>query len=151
MTDPQFESQTPRLNLPLLFAGQSQKEGFVNEAFARIDALLHCAIEGQSAAPPPNPVEGQCWLVSSTAAGEWTGHAGHLAALESGNWVFFVPRNGMRVLNRSTGQEMHYNGVWKAPSRPPLPNGGTTIDNEARAAVAALLQCLENAGIIPST
>lgn len=150
MSDPLFDSQTPRHDLPLLFAGQAQKETFVNEALSRIDVLLHCAIEAQRATPPAAPAEGQCWLVASGASGEWSGRAGQIAAFESGNWLFLTPRDGMRLLNRSTGQEMRYLETWKTPARPALPTGGTTIDNEARAAITALLQCLTNAGVIPA-
>ncbi len=42
MSDPvQFEGATPRFALPLLFAGQAQKEFFVNEALLRADMVLH--------------------------------------------------------------------------------------------------------------
>ena len=52
---------------------QAQKEFVVNESLARIDALLHCAVEGVAAEPPGEPAEGECWLVADTPSGAWAG------------------------------------------------------------------------------
>jgi Protein of unknown function (DUF2793) len=149
MPDPMFDSRTPRLDMPLLFAGQSQKEGFVNETSARIDALLHGAIEAELATPPATPVDGLCWLVGASPTGEWAGQAGKIAARQAGNWLFFVARDGMKLLNRATGQEIRYNAAWQIAARPAAPSGGTTIDTEARSAIAAILASLTTAGIVP--
>lgn len=148
MPEPVFESRTPRFDLPLLFAGQAQKEVFVNEVAARIDALLHGAVESESAAPPATPVDGQAWLIAGGASGEWSGKAGQIAARQAGNWLYALPRDGMQILNKATGQQIHYKGGWQAPARPTAPSGGTVIDNEARAAIAALIACLTAGGII---
>lgn len=148
MPDPIFESRTARFDLPLLFAGQAQKEGFVNEMAARIDAMLHTAIEAEQAAPPTSPLDGQAWLIAATPSGVWTGKAGQIAARQAGNWLYFVPRHGLRLFNRATGQFIQYTGAWAAPSRPPAPSGGTVIDAEARAAIAALIAGLTTAGIL---
>lgn len=113
-----------------------------------MDCLLHSAIEAELAAPPATPLDGQAWLVASGASGDWAGQAGRIAARQSGNWLFVVPRDGMRVLNRATGQEMRFAGTWQVPARPAAPSGGTTIDSQARAAIAALITCLTQAGII---
>lgn len=129
-------------------AGQAQKEGYVNEAFARIDTLLHMAVEGTADSPPAAPVEGECWLVGSAPSGDWTGRSGLIAALNSGNWLFFSPRDGMRVLNRATGQEMRFVGGWQVPDRPDLPTGGQTVDAQARSAIAAIVDCLTGAGLL---
>lgn len=151
MTTPMFETRTARFDLPLLFAGQAQKESFVNETSARIDALLHGAIEGELAIPPVAPIDGQAWLVSGGASGDWLGQAGKIAARQAGNWLFFAPRDGMRLLNRASGQEIRYFGAWAAAVRPATPSGGATIDVEARAALAAIISALTSAGIVPAS
>lgn len=148
MPDPMtFDSTSPRYALPLLFAGQAQKEAFVNEAHALTDALLHCAIEGQAAAPPVTPVEGTNWLVGTAPAGAWTGQAGKIACRQSGNWLFVAPRDGMRLLDKASGQERRYAGGWLAPFAPVAPSGGSIVDTEARAAIAALIAALRTAGV----
>ncbi len=152
MSDPiSFDSRSTRFDLPFLFAGQSQKEGFVNECTARTDALLHCAIEGEAAVPPVTPLDGTSWLVGAGATGDWAGQIGKIAARQSGNWLFFAPRDGIRLLNRSSGQEIRYHGSWKIAARPTAPTGGTTIDTEARATITALIASLTIAGVIPAS
>ncbi len=148
MPEPLFEDRTPRLNLPLLFAGQSQKEFFVNEALARLDALVHCAVEAELPSPPPAPLDGQCWLVGPSATGTWLGQTGAIACFEQGQWLFQPPRDGLRLFNRATGQQAHYHGVWHVPTKPGLPTGGAVVDTEARAAVCAIIDSLVTAGIL---
>ena len=151
MTDPiTFDSTSPRFALPLLFAGQAQKEAFVNEAHALTDALLHCAIEGEAAAPPATPVEGPNWLVAASPTGAWAAQQGKIACRQAGNWLFVVPRDGMRILNRSSGQEKHYFAGWQVPVAPATVTGGSTIDTQARAAIADLISALRIAGIFPA-
>jgi len=151
MPDPLFDSRTARFDLPLLFAGQTQKEGFVNESLARLDALIHLAVEDEQATPPASPVDGQAWLVASGASGDWLGQAGKIAARQAGNWLFASPRDGFKLLNRATGQELRYAGTWKAAARPAAPSGGSVVDTEARSAIAAILAALTTAGLITAT
>ena len=149
MPDPiVFTSASPRFGLPLLFAGQAQKEVFVNEAHALTDALLHPAIEGEADDPPAAPEEGECWLIGDTPSGAWTDHAGELASYQAGGWVFAAPRDGLRVLDRSTGQDIRYLGDWHRPAAPADPAGGTTVDAEARAAITDLIAALVAAGLL---
>jgi hypothetical protein len=150
MTDPiSFLSASPRFGLPLLFAGQAQKEFFVNEALALADTLLHPAIEGEADSPPAEPEEGDCWLVGGEPTGAWAGEAGRLAAFQAGTWLFAAPRDGMRLLDRSTGQDIRYRGGWHRAEAPPAPDGGSTVDSEARAAIAGLVAALVASGILP--
>ena len=145
-----FDSSSPRLALPLLFAGQAQKEVFVNAAHALIDALMHCAIEGTASAPPATPVDGQNWLVGTSATGDWAGQDGKIACRQGGNWLFVLPRDGMLILNRSNGQHMHFSGTWRMPNLPAAISGGSVSDTEARAAIADLISKLQIAGIFAS-
>jgi hypothetical protein len=152
MTDPiSFTSTTPRFALPLLFSGQSQKEFYVNEAHSLTDALLHPACEGEAAAAPATPVEGEAWLVAGGATGEWSGADGKLALRQSGNWLFASPSEGMRLFDKSTAQVMLYHGGWQRPAAPAAPSGGAVIDAEARTAIAELVTALTAAGVFPSS
>jgi hypothetical protein len=148
MTDPlAFASATPRLAIPLLFSGQAEKEFYVNEAHALTDALLHCSIEGIADAPPVAPNEGECWLIGSTPTGAWADQAGRIACRQLGNWLFVTPCDGFAVLNGATGQILRFHAAWIAPAVPAAPTGGTTVDSQARAAFAALVTALTEAGI----
>lgn len=151
MTDPiTFDNATPRFVLPLLYTGQAQKEAFVNEAFARIDAALHCAVHGVRSAPPENPASGDAWLVAASASGDWAGNESAIALYQGGGWTFIVPRDGMHVFDRSSGQECLFFGLWRKASAIAEPVGGSTVDGEARAAIANLVVSLQAVGVLPS-
>lgn len=151
MSDPvTFTSTTARFALPNLFPGQAQKEFFVNESLARLDAVLHPAIEAEMPGPPASPVDGQAWLVANGAAGDWAGHEGKLAAWQSGGWIFVAPVDGMIIFDRSTGGSLAFTGTWQRLVAPSVPTGGTTTDSEARAAIASIIASLQGAGIFPA-
>ena len=151
MTEPiSFTSQTPRFALPVLFAAQAQKEFTINESLARIDMALHPAIEGEADAPPASPIDGETWLVGAAGTGDWSGHAGELASWQGSNWLFVVPREGMRIFDKSAGAEARFDGAWQRAEPVALPTGGTTEDFEARAAIGALVDALVAAGVLSS-
>ncbi len=149
MSDPvSFSSTTPRHGLPMLFSGQSQKEITINEALSVIDFLLSGTVEGVRADPAPTPLTGQAWIVSEGASGAFTGHEGKIAGWTDGGWRFIAPIAGMRTFDRAVNAFRHYSGGWAFAETPVLPIGGSTIDTEARACIAALISSLETSGII---
>ena len=145
-----FTASTPRFELPNLIAGQAQKEFYVNEAFSRIDSLLHPSVEGETATPPNSPVEGQCWLVGNAATGDWADEDGNLAAWQAGAWTFIAPQSGTRIIDSSTGGSLYFDGTWTRLSAPTEPSGGAQIDEEARDAIVNVIATLRSAGILPT-
>lgn len=162
---------TARFALPLLHAGQAQKEMFHNEAVVRIDSLLHPAVvEIGVDTPPAAPEAGQAWIVGATPTGDWAGRGHQIAAWTDGGWRFAAPRDGMEVWAESLAQPVRYHaGGWQAGlviasrveiggvqvvgDRGPAiaaPAGGLTIDEQARDAVAAILDALRTHGLIAS-
>ncbi|HET9629768.1 MAG TPA: DUF2793 domain-containing protein [Novosphingobium sp.] len=129
--------------------GQAQKELTVNEALARTDALLHIAIEGTATSPPATPTNGEAWMVGASATGIWAGHDGQIACRQAGNWLYIQPRDGLRVLDRSTGQDRRYAGSWQIATSPVEPSGGSTVDTQARAAIGSIIAALRTAGVLP--
>ncbi|WP_159983808.1 MULTISPECIES: DUF2793 domain-containing protein [unclassified Novosphingobium] len=145
-----FANATPRFALPLLHTGQAQKEVFVNEALVLADTLLHCAVTGESASPPENPVEDEAWLIGTGASDDWEGHDAEIATRRGNAWIFVQPRDGMRVLDISARCEMLFFGSWRKASLPVEPLGGSIVDGEARAAINDLISALQALGILPS-
>jgi hypothetical protein len=145
-----FASVTPRLSLPLLFVAQAGKELCHNEALARIDALLHAAIQDEADAPPPAAQDGECWLVGARPEGSWRDHAGEIAIFQAGAWLFAAPAPGMRLFNQRTGQFILFHEAWQKGGEPQEPTGGLYVDSEARTAIATLISDLRASGIYPS-
>lgn len=149
MTEPlEFTSLAPRHSLPLLFAGQAQKEFTINEALARVDALLHAAVKGERADPPAAPEPGESWIVGAGATGAWMAQDGAIASNLAEGWIFVGPLAGMRVFDMAAKQAVIYSeGAWQRVPAPAEPAGGSTVDVEARTALSALVEALRNAGI----
>lgn len=143
---------TSRFALPLLAIAQAQKEVTHNEALARIDALIHAAVEaGPIADPPAEPASGQCWLVGAAATGAWADQDDALALWTAGGWRFIPPREGMAVTRLTDGVRLRFEaGAWTAPGAIYAPAGGSTIDAEARSAIATLILHLAAQGILIS-
>lgn len=162
------EERTDRHALPLLQAGQAQKELTHNEALVLIDMLAMAAAIGIVDAPPGTPAAGDCWIVGPAPVGAWTGHAGALAGWTEAGWRFVAPREGMRVWLIGAGVEAARRGdAWTigeltasrltiggrqvvGVQQPAIaaPAGGATVDAEARAALSAILAALGAHGLV---
>jgi len=149
MSDPiALASSTPALGLPLLFAGQAQKEFFVNEALCLLDALHPRAVTASQPAPPASAAEGACYRVTAGATGAWAGQEDRLAVHVAGAWHFVAPTEGMVVFDRATDGLVIFRSQWQPATVVAIPSGGTVIDAEARATLDALIAALGTMGVL---
>jgi hypothetical protein len=160
---------TPRWALPMLFAGQAQKEIYHNEALALIDMLLHGRVESADrSAPPVAPMVGQCWIVASGASGDWADHAGAIALWTEGGWRFVPPRAGLAIDVADRDYGLFYDGTEWRPGKIrgeslymggekvvglrvaaiAGPVGGEVVDVEARSTLGDILSALRSHGLI---
>lgn len=160
---------TPRFQLPFIIPGQAQKELFHNEALTQVDLTLHPAVEEAPLdEPPATPAEGQCWIIGAAPTGAWTSRPHQLAMWTEGGWRFVVPAVGMEIWNKAEALPMRWTGagwtlgelacakvvvhgqqvVGERQPAVPSPSGGTVIDVEARAAIAAISAALMSHGLV---
>lgn len=104
-------SNTARLTLPNLVAGQAQKEITHNMALQRLDALVQTAVESMVLTTPPVGIEGNLYVVGIGATGVWDGKDNNLAHFVGGAWAFYVPFVGIRCWNKATLTAMVYTGT----------------------------------------
>lgn len=160
--------ETARHRLPLLSAGQAQKEITHNEALTAIDRLLQLGVATRSLdAPPVSPELGLSYIVGNVPTGAWAGQAGKLASHDGFGWVFTNPVRGCLAWIADEAVFTVFNGGWSTGGWPvsglaigerqvlaapavvvPLPSGGGVVDVEARAAIAALVAALQDQAII---
>jgi hypothetical protein len=163
-----MSESTARLALPLLAAGQAQKEVSHNEALTRIDLAAQASvIAAGTETPPDEPEPGQCWVLGESPEGAWAGQAFAVAGWTEGGWRFLLPREGMRVwIEESEAFALFTGGYWVTgrahgrlfvegvqvvgPQAAAIaaPSGGGTIDAEARMAISAILTRLQAHGLI---
>jgi hypothetical protein len=163
------DEDSARLALPLLAAGQAQKELWHNEALALLDIAVQATVEGIGRdTPPVAPQPGRCWIVGAAPTGDWAGRAGAIAGWTAGGWRFVAPRAGLAAYHLPDGQQVVHDGAqWRhgdvrgarllidgrqvVGARGPaitVPDGGSTIDVELRACVEIILNSLRSHGLI---
>lgn len=92
------EGMTDRLALPLMIAGQGQKEVTHNEALILLEWYALPTVRSRSEPPPSEAASGDAWLIPGTATGEpWESHRGQVAVRWGGDWRFIVPAVGVRI------------------------------------------------------
>ena len=140
-----------RHNLPLLAVAQAQKEITHNEALTRIDSLLNPVIEGFATEPPllTESDAGKCWAVGEHATAEWAGNVGCLANWTGSGWRFQRPVAGMQIwVGPENAYRIRTEDNWLPAAVIADPEGGTSVDAEARAALVALLDHMRRSGFI---
>ncbi len=161
-------TETARLGLPLLEAGQAQKEVTHNESLLAIDRLLQLGVASrQIATPPTTPLAGNCYIVPVGATGAWANKQDRLASYDGFGWIFIVPKSGCLAWIADEAVFSVFDGGWQAGGWPvsalrisgrtvlsadpvliDAPTGGATVDTECRAAIGTLLSALRAQGLI---
>ena len=150
-------TQSARIGAPFLQPAQAQKETTVNEGLALFDMATSAAVDAFLAdTPPAAPAVGGCYIVGASPTGAWLGHALALAGYTAGGWRFIGPVEGLRAIDKTSGMMATFiGGAWELGVRlgGPLPaiadpSGGTTVDTEARAAIAAIMARLREHGLV---
>jgi hypothetical protein len=163
------ESATPRWALPLLAAGQAEKELTHNEALLLLDmAVQPSVVAVGTSTPPAAPAEGQAWIVGPGATGAWTGKTQAIAGWTQAGWRFVTPAEGTQVWSISDGKTVLYaSGSWHLgevradrlvvdgtsvigtqAAAIADPAGGAMIDHEARTTLADILSAMRHHGLI---
>jgi len=162
---------TSRCDLPLLAAGQAQKELTHNEALALLDLIVQSGVESADLSDPPgSPMPGQCWIVADDATGAWAGQERALAGWTEAGWLFAMPGEGWQAWVADRGHPVRFDGAaWQdTPARGDGyyiggervvaarqtaiadPDGGGAPDPQAREAITAILAALRAHGLIAS-
>lgn len=164
------EERTARFGLPLLHVGQAQKELDHNEAITLLEILAQPVVRGIGAdAPPSESAPGDCWITGAMPVGAWSGHPDALAVSTVGGWRFVAAPNGMTVRDPEGVTAVRVDGTWRAgevrgtafvvgnhqvvgarSAAIADPAGGVSIDQEARAAVSAILAAMRGHGLVAS-
>lgn len=102
---------TPKHALPYILAAQAQKHVTHNEALRSLDALIQLAVKSRlSADPPPDPGQGDAYLVAAAGSGDWLDRDGWFAVFQDGAWSFHQPRAGWLVWVEDETQLLVHDG-----------------------------------------
>lgn len=146
-------TDTPRLSLPLLAAGQAQKHVTHNDALMRLDGLIHLTVDSRTqTAPPASPTDLSAYIVPAAGTGAFAGRTDQVALFEDGGWTFLVPRAGWQAWVIDEAEHNLWTGTeWRRDS--PLSSLGAerwgvnaTADTANRLAVSSDACLFNHAG-----
>ena len=118
---------TANLSLPYILSAQAQKHVTHNEALRHLDAIVQLSVTSkQVGEPPPEPLDGERYIVAAGATGVWAGRDGLVAAQQDGAWAFYAPGSGWQAwLQDEARMEVFDGAEWIDPDRLP-PTGAYT-------------------------
>lgn len=86
---------TAHLALPFIMAAQAQKHVTMNEALRLLDGIVQLAVlDRDLTAPPASPTEGDRYIVTSGATGDWAGWDDAIAYWTDDAWLKILPVPG---------------------------------------------------------
>jgi hypothetical protein len=141
--------ETPNLKLPYIMAAQAQKHVTHNEAIRALDAIVQIGVADRDlSAPPVSPADGARYIVAGGATGDWSGHAGEVAAWQDGAWMFYGPLEGWLAWVADENALVVWDGAaWVAATdRVPLLGINATADATNRLALASAASLFNHAG-----
>lgn len=120
---------TSHIGITLLEQSQAQKEMTINEALARIDAMLNCGVIDRNLnTPPGSPSHGDVYIVGASPTGAWSGKAAAIAYFDQ-IWRFVEPYEGVTLWVNDEDLHVVYNGsAWQVVSSGGGGGGGTSTD-----------------------
>lgn len=136
---------TPKLNLPLIIATSEIKEQEHNEAIIILEALAHLTVIDRDITDPSTigaPVDGDTYIVATSAIGAWAGQDLNIAVYFSG-WVFVTSFTGMQAFVVDEVINVYFSaGIWNTD--PQL--GSITIQEHGSVSFEGTSQLLKITG-----
>lgn len=82
----------------------------MDDNLLKLGALVFLTVDSVATAPSKT-AEGTRYIVAASPTGDFGGHAGQVAAMLDGKWVFFTPAAGWKAFNAATGTDWRYDGA----------------------------------------
>jgi len=122
-------ANTPKLSIPEIAAAQSSKYVTHNSALQMLDAFVFCSVKDRTNTPPGAPSEGDVYLITAVAAGDWAGHEDDLTQYYNSAWAFYTPSAGWVCWVDDEAEYYRFSAAWEKLF-------GTVIFDEITATIA---------------